>query len=113
MAPKKASGAPLTAGEEPLTAVLLADSFTQVSLKGAHGLIQDTFVAMRRVLRICWLYFRASHEGHQEWHCPGWSKLLCMNSAPTECVITMCWHEHASLSDAINAALPAHVTGEA
>ncbi|CAK0779954.1 hypothetical protein CVIRNUC_004898 [Coccomyxa viridis] len=29
MAPKKVSGAPLAAGEEPLTAVLLADSFTQ------------------------------------------------------------------------------------
>ena len=31
MPPKKSSGAPLTAGEEPLTAVLLADSFTQVA----------------------------------------------------------------------------------
>lgn len=30
MAPKKMSGAPIKAGEEPLTAVLLADSFTQV-----------------------------------------------------------------------------------
>ena len=30
MAPKKVSGVPLTAGEEPLTAVILADSFTQV-----------------------------------------------------------------------------------
>ena len=37
MAPKKVSGAPLTAGEEPLTAVLLADSFTQVSLQGKSG----------------------------------------------------------------------------
>lgn len=31
MAPKKVSGVPLTAGEEPLTAVILADSFTQVA----------------------------------------------------------------------------------
>lgn len=30
MDPKKMSGAPIKAGEEPLTAVLLADSFTQV-----------------------------------------------------------------------------------
>lgn len=39
MAPKKVSGAPLTAGEEPLTAVLLADSFTQVDVTGREDKI--------------------------------------------------------------------------
>ena len=91
MAPKKVSGAPLAAGEEPLTAVLLADSFTQVSLKGGsvNYLIQKTSVALRHLLRICWLYSRASHEEHREWHCPGRSTSLqsslhgrCINKMP-------------------------------
>ena len=37
MAPKKVSGLPLTAGEEPLTAVILADSFTQVICKASEA----------------------------------------------------------------------------
>lgn len=36
MAPKKVSGGSLTAGEEPLTAVILADSFTQVACAPLH-----------------------------------------------------------------------------
>ena len=43
MAPKKVSGAPLAAGEEPLTAVLLADSFTQVSLRGKSRSVPGGF----------------------------------------------------------------------